>query len=33
MRVHYNQSLSSLLENRTLIEKMEKQTQPLQPKT
>ena len=33
MRVHYNQSLSSLLENRTLIEKMEKQTQPLQLKT
>ena len=33
MRVHYNQSLSRLLENRTLIEKMEKQTQPLQPKT
>ena len=33
MRVHYNQSRSSLLENRTLIEKMEKQTQPLQPKT
>ena len=33
MRVHYNQSLSSLLENRKLIEKMEKQTQPLQPKT
>ncbi|MBC6719196.1 ribose-phosphate diphosphokinase [Treponema sp. Marseille-Q4130] len=32
MRVHYNQSLSSLLENRKLIEKMEKQTQPLQPK-
>ena len=32
MRVHYNQSLSGLLENRTLIEKMEKQTQPLQPK-
>lgn len=33
MRVHYNQSLSRLLENRMLIEKMEKQTQPLQPKT
>ena len=33
MRVHYNQSLSSLLENRKLIEKMKKQTQPLQPKT
>ena len=33
MRVHYNQSLSRLLENRKLIEKMEKQTQPLQPKT
>ena len=33
MRVHYNQSLSRLLENRTLIQKMEKQTQPLPPKT
>lgn len=29
MRIHHNQSLSDLLDNRTIIEKLVKQTQPL----
>ncbi|MBQ9239093.1 MAG: ribose-phosphate diphosphokinase [Treponema sp.] len=31
MRVHHNQSLSDLLDNRTIIEKVLKQNQPVQP--